>query len=211
MDAVDNTIDKSIAVAQEQGRFLTESEMEHIIGILREENDRFAIVNSLAANSSHIIQLTIDKITRENIHTEAEVNLCLQDGEAILRYITYSVICGSASVLEEHYLDQLIEKYLALGVSSDQVRRAVGTIKNVVINLLDDHISQINPKANQIDYSILMDQVADYFDLIIDEFTWESKFAATTEKQWERMLEAARQDIDIHGTTPLEEVFPPGT
>jgi hypothetical protein len=43
-----------------------------------------------------------------------------------------------------------------------------------------------------------------------DERAWESRFDATTDEQWERLTQAARREIAAGGTTPLDEVFPPG-
>lgn len=42
-----------------------------------------------------------------------------------------------------------------------------------------------------------------------DEQAWKSQFEATTDAQWDRMAEMARQDIDAGDTLPFTEVFPP--
>ncbi len=41
-----------------------------------------------------------------------------------------------------------------------------------------------------------------------DEQKWESRFAATTDDQWDRMAAMVRQEIATGETTPLSEVFP---
>lgn len=46
---------------------------------------------------------------------------------------------------------------------------------------------------------------------LADERAWASRFNATSDDQWERMTEAARREIAAGDTTPLEDVFPPGT
>ncbi|MDQ2099806.1 MAG: hypothetical protein QQW96_19420 [Tychonema bourrellyi B0820] len=40
-----------------------------------------------------------------------------------------------------------------------------------------------------------------------DEQKWESRFAATTDDQWDRMAAMVRQEIAAGETTPLSEVF----
>jgi hypothetical protein len=41
-----------------------------------------------------------------------------------------------------------------------------------------------------------------------DEQKWESRFAATTDDQWDQMAAMVRQEIATGETTPLSEVFP---
>jgi hypothetical protein len=41
-----------------------------------------------------------------------------------------------------------------------------------------------------------------------DEQKWESRFAATTDDQWDQMAAMVRQEIAMGETTPLSEVFP---
>ena len=41
-----------------------------------------------------------------------------------------------------------------------------------------------------------------------DEQKWESRFAATTDDQWDRMAAMVRQEIATGETAPLNEVFP---
>ncbi|NJL63691.1 MAG: hypothetical protein HC903_19950 [Methylacidiphilales bacterium] len=41
-----------------------------------------------------------------------------------------------------------------------------------------------------------------------DEQKWETRFAATTDDQWDRMAAMVRQDIASGETVPLETVFP---
>ena len=41
-----------------------------------------------------------------------------------------------------------------------------------------------------------------------DEHKWETRFAATTEEQWDQMAAMVRQEIAKGETMPLEQVFP---
>lgn len=42
-----------------------------------------------------------------------------------------------------------------------------------------------------------------------DEQAWAARFDATTDDQWDRLAEAARQEIAAGDTVPLDDVFPP--
>jgi hypothetical protein len=43
-----------------------------------------------------------------------------------------------------------------------------------------------------------------------DERAWSSRFVATTDDQWDRMVAEVRRDVAKGDTRPLDEVFPPG-
>ncbi|MDP1796683.1 MAG: hypothetical protein Q8K78_04345 [Planctomycetaceae bacterium] len=43
---------------------------------------------------------------------------------------------------------------------------------------------------------------------IEDEQAWTERFAATTDNQWDRLVDEVRRDIASRGTHPLEDVFP---
>jgi hypothetical protein len=40
-----------------------------------------------------------------------------------------------------------------------------------------------------------------------DEQKWETRFAATTDNQWDRMAAMVRQEIAADETAPIDEVF----
>jgi hypothetical protein len=46
---------------------------------------------------------------------------------------------------------------------------------------------------------------------LADEDAWTARFEATTDDQWDRLVEQAKRDIDTHGELSLDEVFPSGT
>lgn len=43
-----------------------------------------------------------------------------------------------------------------------------------------------------------------------DEEKWETRFATTTDEQWDRMAEMVRQEIASSETVPLDTIFPSG-
>ena len=42
-----------------------------------------------------------------------------------------------------------------------------------------------------------------------DEQAWAARFAATTDDQWDRMVDQARREISAGNTVDLDDVFPP--
>ncbi len=42
-----------------------------------------------------------------------------------------------------------------------------------------------------------------------DERRWASRFAATTDDQWDRLVADVRRDVATRGTRPLDHAFPP--
>ena len=55
-----------------------------------------------------------------NAYTSRRMAACLRDMEIVLRYVTYAVFAGDASVLEDRCLNGLRETYLALGSAVHQ-------------------------------------------------------------------------------------------
>ena len=42
-----------------------------------------------------------------------------------------------------------------------------------------------------------------------DERQWDTRFASTTDDQWDRIVADVRRDVAEGGTLPLDDVFPP--
>lgn len=42
-----------------------------------------------------------------------------------------------------------------------------------------------------------------------DERQWDTRFASTTDDQWDRLVADVRRDVAEGGTLPLDDVFPP--
>ena len=84
---------------------------------------------------------------------------CLRDMEIILRYITYSMFAGDASVLDDRCLNGLRETYLALGTPGASVAVGVNKMKAAAIAIANDG-NGITPG----DCSNLIAELGGYFD-----------------------------------------------
>jgi phycocyanin beta chain len=84
---------------------------------------------------------------------------CLRDMEIILRYITYAIFAGDASVLDDRCLNGLKETYLALGTPGTSVAVGVQKMKEAAISIVSD-----TNGITKGDCSALMSEVSSYFD-----------------------------------------------
>jgi phycocyanin beta chain len=79
--------------------------------------------------------------------------------EIILRYVTYAILAGDASVLDDRCLNGLRETYQALGTPGSSVATGVQKMKEAAINIAND------PNGiTKGDCSALISEVASYFD-----------------------------------------------
>jgi phycocyanin beta chain len=84
---------------------------------------------------------------------------CLRDMEIILRYITYAIFAGDASILDDRCLNGLRETYLALGTPGASVAVGVNKMKDAALAIAND-----TNGVTRGDCASLMSEVSSYFD-----------------------------------------------
>jgi phycoerythrin beta chain len=159
------------------------SELAALRGFIAEGNKRLDAVNALASNASCIVSDAIAGMICENqgliqaggnCYPNRRMAACLRDGEIILRYVSYAILAGDASVLEDRCLNGLKETYAALGVPTTSTARAVGIMKASSVA----HINGTNSPAAggsrykknetaQGDCSAIAAEAASYFDRVV--------------------------------------------
>ena len=101
-------------------------------------NRRLDAVNAIASNASCMVSDAVAGMICENqgliqaggnCYPNRRMAACLRDMEIILRYITYAMFSGDASVLDDRCLNGLKETYAALGVPTSSTIRAVQIMK----------------------------------------------------------------------------------
>jgi phycoerythrin beta chain len=152
---------------------------------IAEGNKRLDAVNAIASNASCIVSDAVAGMICENTgliqaggncYPNRRMAACLRDGEIILRYISYALLAGDASVLDDRCLNGLKETYTALGVPLQSTARAVAIMKVSS----SAHITQDNTEAaaggrfNMMEApkvegscSALVAECASYFDRVI--------------------------------------------
>jgi phycocyanin beta chain len=159
---------KVVSQADARGEYLSSSQLDALTNMVREGNKRMDTVNRITSNASSIVANAARSLFAEqpqliapggNAYTNRRMAACLRDMEIILRYITYAIFSGDASVLDDRCLNGLRETYLALGTPGPSVATGVQKMKEAAIAIASD-----TNGITRGDCSALMAEVASYFD-----------------------------------------------
>ncbi len=157
-----------VSQADARGEFLSGSQLDALSAMVSDSNKRMDSVNRITSNSSAIVTNAARALFAEqpqliapggNAYTSRRNAACLRDMEIILRYVTYAIFAGDASVLEDRCLNGLRETYLALGTPGASVAVGVQKMKDAALAIVKDP-SGITPG----DCSSLYSEIAGYFD-----------------------------------------------
>jgi phycoerythrin beta chain len=114
------------------------SDLSALKEFIAQGNRRLDAVNAIASNASCMVSDAIAGMICENqgliqaggnCYPNRRMAACLRDGEIILRYVSYALLAGDASVLDDRCLNGLKETYSALGVPATSTVRAVQIMK----------------------------------------------------------------------------------
>ncbi len=159
---------KVVSQADSKGEFLSTEQLDALTNMVKEGNKRMDTVNRITSNASTIVTDAARALFEEqpqlispggNAYTNRRMAACLRDMEIILRYVTYAMLAGDSSVLDDRCLNGLRETYQALGVPGGSVAAGVQKMKEAAISLAND------PNGiTKGDCSNLMSELASYFD-----------------------------------------------
>ncbi|NEO33642.1 MAG: phycocyanin subunit beta [Symploca sp. SIO3C6] len=159
---------KVVSQADARGEYLSPSQIDALSAMVSDSNKRMDAVNRITSNASSIVANAARSLFAEqpqlinpggNAYTSRRMAACLRDMEIILRYVTYALFAGDASVLDDRCLNGLRETYLALGTPGASVAVGVQKMKDAAIAIANDR-NGITPG----DCSSLMAELAGYFD-----------------------------------------------
>lgn len=157
-----------VSQADARGEYLSDAQIDALSAMVADSNKRMDAVNRITSNSSAIVTNAARSLFAEqpqlinpggNAYTSRRMAACLRDMEIILRYVTYAVFSGDASVLDDRCLNGLRETYLALGTPGASVAIGVGKMKEAAIAIANDK-NGITPG----DCSSLISEIGGYFD-----------------------------------------------
>jgi phycoerythrocyanin beta chain len=164
LDAFSRVVDQ----ADRKGAYLSNDELNALSAMVADSNKRLDVVNRLTANASSITANAYRALVAEQpsvfgpggacFHHRNQA-ACLRDLGFILRYVTYAVASGDASVLDERCLNGLRETYLALGTPGATVASGINKIKEASLGIAND-----SNGISQGDCSSLMSELAGYFE-----------------------------------------------
>ncbi|MGB3693617.1 MAG: phycocyanin subunit beta [Spirulinaceae cyanobacterium] len=159
---------KVVSQADTRGEYLSGDQLDALSQMVSESNKRMDTVNRITSNSSAIVTDAARALFAEqpqliapggNAYTSRRMAACLRDMEIILRYVTYAIFSGDASVLEDRCLNGLRETYQALGTPGSSVAVGVNKMKDAAIAIANDKNGVTSG-----DCSSLMSEVGSYFD-----------------------------------------------
>jgi phycocyanin beta chain len=157
-----------VSQADARGDFLTSGQLDALSNFVKDSSKRADAVNRITGSASAIVANAARALFAEqpqlispggNAYTSRRMAACLRDMEIVLRYVTYAIFAGDASVLEDRCLNGLRETYVALGVPGASVAAGVQKMKEAAIAIANDR-NGITPG----DCSALMAEIASYFD-----------------------------------------------
>ncbi len=159
---------KVISQADARGEYLSEAQLNALSAMVSESNKRMDAVNRITSNASTIVASAARSLFAEqpqlispggNAYTSRRMAACLRDMEIILRYVTYAIFAGDASVLDDRCLNGLRETYLALGTPGASVAVGVEKMKDAAVAIANDSAG-ITPG----DCSNLIAEISGYFN-----------------------------------------------
>ena len=163
--------------ADSSGAFIGGGELASLKSFIADGNKRLDAVNALSSNAACIVSDAVAGICCENtgltapnggVYTNRKMAACLRDGEIVLRYVSYALLAGDASVLQDRCLNGLRETYAALGVPTGSAARAVAIMKAAAAALITNTNSQPKKAAvTQGDCASLAGEAGSYFDSVI--------------------------------------------
>ena len=157
-----------VSQADARGEFLSAAQLDALGAMVAESNKRMDAVNRVTSNSSAIVTNAARALFAEqpqliapggNAYTSRRNAACLRDMEIILRYVTYAIFTGDASVLEDRCLNGLRETYLALGTPGSSVAVGVQKMKEAALAIVNDPSGITSG-----DCSALASEISGYFD-----------------------------------------------
>lgn len=159
---------KVVAQADARGEFLSDRQLDALSAMIADGNKRLDAVNRINSNASTIVTSSARALFAEqpqlvqpggNAYTSRRMAACLRDMEIVLRYVSYAMMAGDSSVLDDRCLNGLRETYQALGTPGASVAVAIQKMKEASISFAN---SSAGITAG--DCSSLMAELASYFD-----------------------------------------------
>lgn len=160
-------------------------DIDALKGFIANGNRRLDAVNAIASNASCIVSDSVAGMICENqgliqaggnCYPNRRMAACLRDAEIVLRYVTYALLAGDASVLDDRCLNGLKETYAALGVPTTSTVRAVQIMKACAAAHIQDTPSEerAGAKLRKMGSPVVEDRCASlvaeassYFDRVI--------------------------------------------
>ena len=138
-------VTKSIVNADAEARYLSPGELDRIKGFVTSGEGRLRIAQTLTESRERIIKEAGDRLFQKrpdvvspggNAYGEEMTATCLRDMDYYLRLITYGVVAGDVTPIEEIGLVGVKEMYKSLGTDIGAVAQSVREMKEVSTGMM---------------------------------------------------------------------------
>jgi allophycocyanin alpha subunit len=138
-------VTKSIVNADAEARYLSPGELDRIKGFVTSGERRLRIAQVLTESRERIVKQAGDQLFQKrpdvvspggNAYGEEMTATCLRDMDYYLRLVTYGIVSGDVTPIEEIGLVGVREMYNSLGTPIPAVAEAVRCMKSVASSLL---------------------------------------------------------------------------
>jgi allophycocyanin alpha subunit len=140
-----SVVTKSIVNADAEARYLSPGELDRIKGFVTSGERRLRIAQVLTENRERIVKGAGDQLFQKrpdvvspggNAYGEEMTATCLRDLDYYLRLVTYGVVSGDVTPIEEIGIVGVKEMYNSLGTPIPAIAEGVRGMKSVSASLL---------------------------------------------------------------------------
>jgi len=140
-----SVVTKSIVNADAEARYLSPGDLDRIKGFVSSGERRLRIAQTLTESRERIVKQAGDQLFQKrpdvvspggNAYGEQMTATCLRDLDYYLRLVTYGVVSGDVTPIEEIGLVGVKEMYNSLGTPIPGVVEGVRGLKNAAASLL---------------------------------------------------------------------------
>lgn len=138
-------VTKSIVNADAEARYLSPGELDRIKSFVTSGEKRLRIAQALTDNRERIVKQAGDQLFQKrpdvvspggNAYGQEMTATCLRDLDYYLRLVTYGIVSGDVTPIEEIGIVGVREMYKSLGTPIDAVVAGVAAMKNVATGLM---------------------------------------------------------------------------
>jgi allophycocyanin alpha subunit len=138
-------VTKSIVNADAEARYLSPGELDRIKSFVTSGEKRLRIAQVLTDNRERIVKQAGDQLFQKrpdvvspggNAYGQEMTATCLRDLDYYLRLITYGIVSGDVTPIEEIGIVGVREMYKSLGTPIDAVVAGVAAMKSVATGLM---------------------------------------------------------------------------
>ena len=138
-------VTKSIVNVDAEARYLSPGELDRIKSFVGSGERRLRIVQALTENRERIVKQAGDQLFQKrpdvvspggNAYGQEMTATCLRDMDYYLRLITYGVVAGDVTPIEEIGVVGVREMYRSLGTPIEGVAEGIRAMKNVATSMM---------------------------------------------------------------------------